>query len=216
MAGNQPVVPKINSPLGVIRTSQAVAYDVTINVLIYILIYSIIYIFRLRNLLARLNQYFLSATLVMLEFLWLIPYFLVRLIYIIYNTQNESKKNDYRYNTHGVLRTFVVHNQFWKFKNNLVLNSVFQRGANIFLEIQDDIIIPDISGGNNEILIRASEDDLSLITNESETNNDKLLHNFKKWSKYNKIGSSSSLNIFKSNSKNHPSDKCENRDVASA
>lgn len=92
MAGSQPIVPKISSPLGVFRTSQAVASDVSINVLIYVLIYAIIYVFRLRNLLIRLNQYILSATLVVLEIFWIIPYILVRLIYIIYNALNESKE----------------------------------------------------------------------------------------------------------------------------
>ena len=53
------------------------------------------------------------------------------------------------------------------------MNSVFQRGANIFLEIQDDIVIPDVTGDNNDIIIRASEDDLSFMTNESESNNDR-------------------------------------------
>lgn len=216
MAGSQPIVPKISSPLGVFRTSQAVASDVSINVLIYVLIYAIIYVFRLRNLLIRLNQYILSATLVVLEIFWIIPYILVRLIYIIYNALNESKRNDYRYNTHGILRTFVVHNQFWKFKNNLVMNSVFQRGANIFLEIQDDIVITDVTGDNNDIIIRASEDDLSFMTNESESNNNRRTNTFKKWSMHNKFGSSSSMNIFKSTSKNQPIDINDNRNIASA
>ena len=116
MASNQPIMPKINSPLGILRTSQAVASDITINIILYALIYSIIYLFRLRNLFLQFNHYFITIILFILEIFWIILYIIIRLIYLVYNTINDSKINDYRYNTHGILRTFIIHNQFWKFK----------------------------------------------------------------------------------------------------
>ncbi|RCK55470.1 hypothetical protein Cantr_04457 [Candida viswanathii] len=216
MAGSQPIIPKIDSPIGVFRTSQAVATDITLNVVIYALVYSIIYMFRLRNLLVQIQHYILMITLAMLECFWLIPFIMVRLIYIVYNTRNEAKINDYRYNTHGILRTFVVHNQFWTFKNNLVMNSVFQRGANIFLEIQDDIVIPDVTGGNNDIVIHASEEELSFVTNESDPNNVKHSKTFKKWTRHSRLGSNGSMNIFKSTSRNQSLEQIESRNIASA
>ena len=132
MASNQPIMPKINNPLGILRTSQAVASDITINIILYALIYSIIYLFRLRNLFLQFNHYFITIILYILEIFWIILYIIIRLIYLVYNTINDSKINDYRYNTHGILRTFIIHNQFWKFKNNLVMNSIFKHGPNVF------------------------------------------------------------------------------------
>ncbi|CAX44071.1 conserved hypothetical protein [Candida dubliniensis CD36] len=207
MASNQPIMPKINSPLGILRTSQAVASDITINIILYILIYSIIYLFRLRNYFLQLNHYFITLILLTLEILWVILYIIIRLIYLIYNTVNDSKINDYRYNTHGILRTFIIHNQFWKFdhnsnnnnnnsnnSNNLVMNSIFKHGPNIFLDIQDDLIIPNLINDGKDIIIPVGNDidididdddnESSLASNISNSTRIKTKSNFTKWARH--------------------------------
>lgn len=219
MASNQPIMPKINSPLGILRTSQAVASDITINIILYALIYSIIYLFRLRNLFLQFNHYFITIILFILEIFWIILYIIIRLIYLVYNTINDSKINDYRYNTHGILRTFIIHNQFWKFENNLVMNSIFKHGPNVFLDIQDDLIIPNLINKGNDIIIpidnndnindididhdnddNDNDDESSLTSNISNSTRIKTKSNFTKWARHSQFASTPPPLLSSSNS----------------
>ncbi|EMG50541.1 hypothetical protein G210_2338 [Candida maltosa Xu316] len=163
------------------------------------------------------------------------------------NGINPDKVDDSRYNTKGILRTYVIHDEFWKPMKDkkdvgnirgarLVMNSVFQEGAFVFLEVSDDILIRDQTtnndevGGGRDIVVRdngidgvVSYEDFdagevlnSSTLQENKKGNDKKIR--KKWTRHyhhygdgRDGGSFGSFNIFKGSHSNHTTDDDEDK-----
>ncbi|CAI5758055.1 unnamed protein product [Candida verbasci] len=206
-------IPIIHGSMGFIRTSQAVAFDLWINAILYILVLLVIFGFQVKDLTLQLIHYTKIIILILVEIFLLIPFTIIRIIYYIYNTINGLRTDDTRYNINGIIRTATIHQLFWQQEeehNYLVMTSLFQRGPNIFLEVQENI--PLLNNIVENSLIEdfnqpppVSNDDTSVVTFESTHSNFFKNIAFKKHNpSKSSIDNGNNASILKSKNKSKP------------
>ncbi|EGW32883.1 uncharacterized protein SPAPADRAFT_49814 [Spathaspora passalidarum NRRL Y-27907] len=127
---------------GFLKVTRRIAVDFWLNLTTYLLIYDILFIFQVRNSLIHAHKFLLNLALIVLELIMVLPFALVRLIYQITATKNNTKQMDVRFNSNGIIRTYTLHRVFWRYDSNLLYNLEMQSfskrgGIHIFLEVSD-------------------------------------------------------------------------------
>ncbi|KAG7663173.1 uncharacterized protein J8A68_003351 [[Candida] subhashii] len=132
---------QINS-ISFIKVTRELVESLILNSITYFLIFIILLLFQLRDTIISANKLLVILGLTLLEFIMMIPFILIRLVYVFSETNNERKQLDDRYSSRGIIRLYTLHSMFWQYQQTLGFTleiiRVSKAGINLFLEVVDD------------------------------------------------------------------------------